>query len=1056
MKQKLLSLIFALNVLILNVLAQERQVSGTVTSSEDNSPLSGVSVAVVGTTIATQTDGAGEYSLSVPTDAELNFSYVGFISHRASVGSQTVINVSLTPDAEALDEVVVTALGVERTRKSIGYSVQQVQGDDLTQAKQADLNTALAGKVSGVQVRSGSGAAFGTSSIRIRGVNTLSGGNPIYVVDGVITGPEYINNDDVENLTVLKGPAATALYGQRGAEGAVVITTKKGKASEGFGIEVNQATSIENVYGLPAYQNEYGGGYNKNFQTFNYDPSVHPDYLEVMDGKKYYNFSADESWGPRMDGTMIAPWYSWDPTHPRFGEEAPFSPHPDNVKSFFETGVTANTNVAISKAAENYNTRVSYTNLSRGGVVPNSNQGKHWLGANGSVDLSDKLTVTTNINFVYENRFNTPIDGYSSGPQSSFNQWFARNLNMDELKDYQRPDGTYRSWNMISPTNTSPQYWDNPYTHVYKNTRENIDRRFYGNVAATYQFNDNWKASAIARGNFYGRDVNSRVASNTLDQDSYAQRIENQQELNFVGNVDYNTKVDDFEIGAAVYIENRRNQVRFNDGQTEGGLAVPDLYTLAASKDRPTIESYFSDYKVNSLYGYLTLGYRDYLFLEVNGRNDWSSSLPVDNNSYLYGGVSGSFIYSEFIQNDWLSYGKLRASIARVGTDTDPYRILQAYTMGNPYGSSPLLSVPNQLANAELKPTLSTSYEIGTEIRFFNDRLMFDYNYYNRSAKDQILPLTVSSASGYSTVLINAGQIDNWGHEFSLGGTPIRNEHFTWDLNANIGINRNQVVSLYEDPENDVIVNNLRVELDGTTSGFGFVGAPLITVNAMAGSTYGMLRGTGYQRHENGQPLVGDDGFYIPTSGDIDLGSVLPDFTGGLTSLFNYKGVTAGFSLDFQKGGKYMSISSMFGNGSGLYEETAGLNQRGNPKRDPVDEGGGVILDGVKEDGSPNDIYVDVQQLYRDELNSGNIWEHWVYDASYVKMREISVGYTFPDKMFASTPFKKVSFTLIAQNPFLIYAENRNFDPSILEGSWFEGGQLPNTRSFGFNLRFSL
>lgn len=1056
MKQKLLSLIFALNVLILNVLAQERQVSGTVTSSEDNSPLSGVSVAVVGTTIATQTDGAGEYSLSVPTDAELNFSYVGFISHRASVGSQTVINVSLTPDAEALDEVVVTALGVERTRKSIGYSVQQVQGDDLTQAKQADLNTALAGKVSGVQVRSGSGAAFGTSSIRIRGVNTLSGGNPIYVVDGVITGPEYINNDDVENLTVLKGPAATALYGQRGAEGAVVITTKKGKASEGFGIEVNQATSIENVYGLPAYQNEYGGGYNKNFQTFNYDPSVHPDYLEVMDGKKYYNFSADESWGPRMDGTMIAPWYSWDPTHPRFGEEAPFSPHPDNVKSFFETGVTANTNVAISKAAENYNTRVSYTNLSRGGVVPNSNQGKHWLGANGSVDLSDKLTVTTNINFVYENRFNTPIDGYSSGPQSSFNQWFARNLNMDELKDYQRPDGTYRSWNMISPTNTSPQYWDNPYTHVYKNTRENIDRRFYGNVAATYQFNDNWKASAIARGNFYGSDVNSRVASNTLDQDSYAQRIENQQELNFVGNVDYNTKVDDFEIGAAVYIENRRNQVRFNDGQTEGGLAVPDLYTLAASKDRPTIESYFSDYKVNSLYGYLTLGYRDYLFLEVNGRNDWSSSLPVDNNSYLYGGVSGSFIYSEFIQNDWLSYGKLRASIARVGTDTDPYRILQAYTMGNPYGSSPLLSVPNQLANAELKPTLSTSYEIGTEIRFFNDRLMFDYNYYNRSAKDQILPLTVSSASGYSTVLINAGQIDNWGHEFSLGGTPIRNEHFTWDLNANIGINRNQVVSLYEDPENDVIVNNLRVELDGTTSGFGFVGAPLITVNAMAGSTYGMLRGTGYQRHENGQPLVGDDGFYIPTSGDIDLGSVLPDFTGGLTSLFNYKGVTAGFSLDFQKGGKYMSISSMFGNGSGLYEETAGLNQRGNPKRDPVDEGGGVILDGVKEDGSPNDIYVDVQQLYRDELNSGNIWEHWVYDASYVKMREISVGYTFPDKMFASTPFKKVSFTLIAQNPFLIYAKNRNFDPSILEGSWFEGGQLPNTRSFGFNLRFSL
>ena len=1056
MKQRLLSVLLLCTMLIGVVHAQDRQVSGKVTAASDGSPIAGASVRVVDLNSATQTDEFGNYSISVPANGKLTFSYIGYESQTITVGSQTTINVRLVGGENDLEEVVVTALGIERTRKSIGYSVQQVKGEDLTQARQADLNTALAGKVSGIQIRTGSGAKFGTAAIRIRGINNLTGGNPIYVVDGVITGPEYVNNDDIESLSVLKGPAATALYGQRGAEGAVVIKTKSGKATLGIGIEVNQATSFENVYGLPAYQNEYGGGYNQEFSTFKYNPAIHADYLKALDGAQYYNFSADESWGHKLDGSMIAPWYAWDPTHPKFGQLAAFSPQPDNVKSFFETGVTASTNVAVSKRTDDLNSRLSYTNLSRTGVMPNSKQGKHWLGANAALNLSDKLTVSTNLNFIFENRFNTPIDGYSSGPQSSFNQWFARNLNMDDLKDYQRPDGTYRSWNMISPTNTDPKYWDNPYTHVYKNISNDIRKRLYGNVSAVYKFNENWKASAIARGNFFNGEQNSRIASNTLSQDEYYQYLNNQQELNFVGSIDYTTKVQDFDISAAVFVENRRNKRTYTDARTAGGLAVPDLYTLSASKNRPTLNSFLSDYKVNSLYGYITLGFRDFLFLEANARNDWSSSLPKKNNSYLYGGVSGSFLFSEFIESDWFSYGKLRASIARVGTDTDPFRVAQTYSIGNPYGSSPLLTVPNQLVNTELKPTLSSSIEVGTELRFFHDRLTFDYNYYTRSSKDQIIPLTVTSASGYATTAINAGQIDNWGHEFSLGGTPIKNDNFSWNLNANIGINKNKVVELYEDPVNNIVVNNLRVTVDGTRNSFGFVGAPVIAVNARKGEAFGMLTGSGFKRNDKGEKIVGADGFYVPTSGDVDLGSILPDFTGGLTSQFNYKGITAGFSLDFQKGGKYMSISSMFGNGSGLYEETAGVNDKGNPKRDPVDQGGGVLLDGVKEDGTPNDVYVDVQQLYQDKLNSGNIWENWVYDASYIKMREINIGYTFPDRMFGKTPFKKVSLTLIAQNPFLIYAKNRNFDPSILEGSWFEGGQLPNTRTFGFNLRFSL
>ncbi|MGM1430657.1 SusC/RagA family TonB-linked outer membrane protein [Sphingobacterium lactis] len=1056
MRQKLLSLIFVLNCLVLTAFAQDRQVSGRVTSSSDGAPLSGVSVAVVGTSVATQTDGDGGYSLAVPENATLNFSYVGYDSQRIPVGTQTTINVALVANSESLEEVVVTALGVQRTRKSLGYSVQQVKGDDLTQAKQVDLNTALAGKVSGVQIRSGSGAKFGTSSLRIRGVNNLTGGNPIYVVDGVITSPELVNNDDVENLTVLKGPAATALYGQRGSEGAVVITTRRGKVSDGIGVDVNQATSFENVFGLPKYQNEYGGGYNKTWQIFEYDPTRHPEYLKQMDGVKYYNYGADESWGPRMDGTMHAPWYSWDPTHPKFGQLAPFDPQPDNVKNFFETGSTLNTNVAISKAADNYNTRVSYTNLSRHGVMPNTKQNKHFLGASAGVDLSDKLTVSTNLNFIYEDRFNTPIDGYSSGPQSSFNQWFARNINMDDLRDYQRPDGTYRSWNMTSPTNSNPAYWNNPFVEMYKNIRGNLDRTFYGNVTASYKFNEEWKATAVARGNFAGSDQHARIASRTLSVAEYYQYQRAQQETNFVGSIDYTKQLEDFNISAAIYGETRNNKIRYTEGRTQGGLAVPDLYTLSASKNRPLTNSYVSDYKVNSLFGYVTLGYRDFLFVEGNLRNDWSSSLPDGQNSYLYGGVSGSFIFTEFLKADWLSYGKVRASFAKVGTDTDPYRVMQTYLLNSPYGSNPLLTVPNQIPNAALKPTLSTSIEVGTELRFLNDRLTFDYNYYTRSAKDQIIPMTITGATGYSTQLINAGQIDNWGHEFSLGGTPVRNDNLTWTMSANIGINRNEVVELYEDPETGMRVSNLRVTVDGTQSNFGFVGAPIISLNAREGETFGMLTGSGYTRNEKGEKVVGADGYYIPSASDVDLGTILPDFTGGFTTNVNYKGFNAGFSLDFQKGGKYMSISSMFGSGSGLFEETAGLNDKGNPKRDPVEDGGGVVLEGVKEDGTPNDIYVDVQELYRDKLNTGTIWEHWVYDASYVKLREVSIGYTFPDRIFGKTPFKKVSLNLIAQNPWLIYAKNKNFDPSILEGSWFEGGQLPNVRSFGFNLRFSL
>ncbi|MFD2598247.1 SusC/RagA family TonB-linked outer membrane protein [Sphingobacterium corticis] len=1049
MKQKLLSLVFTWLLLIGIGYAQNRTISGNVVSSRTGQPLAGATVQATGGNAGTQTNAQGKFALDVPTGTStLTVNFIGMQELIFPIGSEDVVNIQLNDEDQSVGEVVVTALGVQRTRNSLGYSVQAIKGEDLTMVRQPDLNTALAGKIAGVQVQSGSGAAFGTSSIRIRGINSLSGGNPIYVVDGMITEAEAVNMDDVADLTVLKGPAATALYGQRGSEGAVVIKTLGGRTRDGIGVNVNQATSFESVYLLPKYQNEYAGGYSQDWSTYEYNASTHPDYLAPFDGVNILNYGADESWGPRMDGTMYMPFYGWDPSHPQFGQLTALVPQPNNIRDFYNTGVSANTNVAFDKAGDDYQTRFSYTNVSRTGIVPNSKLGRNWLSTNSSLNLTDKLTVSTNLNFQHEVYNNRPADGYSSQTTGSFNQWFQRQIDMKTLRDYKRPDGTFRSWNIISPTNPNPAYWDNPYTEVYENTRYDTFQRIYGNLTANYQFTNSLSAAVIARGNFLQSEETSRIASGTLQQDNYTQNLNNQNEMNYVGTIAFKEQYGDFSVDAAAFGELRRNQRRFTNAATAGGLAVPGLYTLAASIDRPTVDTRYFDQRVNSLYAYAAVGYQDFLYVEGNIRNDWSSTLPQNNNSFLYGGVSTSFIFSHFIQpNEFFSFGKLRASFAKVGTDTDPYQIYQTYSIRPAYGSNPLLTVPDIIPNQSLLPTLSTSYEIGTEMRFFNSRLLFDFNYYTRSATNQILNLPVSGTSGFAQSLINAGQIDNHGYEFTLGGTPIRNTNFKWDLNANIGINRNKVVRLDEQ------VSNLQIELDDTPSSFGFVGSPLITLNAYEGQAYGQLIGQGILKDGNGNRLVGEDGYYLREE-NANLGSIIPDFTGGLTSSFSYKNIRAGFSIDFQKGGKYMSTSSMFGHYSGILEQTAGLNENGIPRRDPVENGGGTLLPGVKEDGSLNDIFVDTQNLYENDMFS--LWEEWVYDRSFVKLREVSIGYDFPSTMFRNTPFKTASFSLIATNPWLIYAKNRNVDPSILETSWFEGGQLPSTRSWGFSLRLGL
>lgn len=1037
------------------VFAQKRQVTGTVTG-DDGIPVAFATIQIKGTTSGTTTDQLGKFTLSLSGEDILIIRSVGFLQQEIAVGTQNTISITLIADAQSLREVVVTALGVSRQKKSLGYAVQEIKAEQITQTKQVDLNTAIAGKVAGVQLRGGSGAKFGTTQIRLRGVNNLTGGNPIYIVDGVITPVTAINPDDVSSLTVLKGPAATTLYGQRASEGAVVISTKRSSGT-GMGVTLNHTTTFERVYVLPEYQNEYGGGSSQNWNTFVFNPASHNPQLQVLDGAKYYNYEVDESWGPKMDGTMHAPWYAWDPSiGAEFGIQKPFVPQPDNVRDYFETGVANNTTVAFAKNGEGYNNRFSFTNLTRSGVIPNSKQQKNFVTYTGSVDLSPQLQLSTNINYVYEYGFNIPREGYGTQTAGSFNQWFHRNLETDRLKKYyKRADGSYRSWNITGPTNVTPKYWDNPYTEAYENTRNNYEQTIFGNATLAYTFFDGFKASVIGRGTFINSNGVNRVASFTLNPPSFSTNEDKRTETSYLGSLEYDKTFSTISLRAGVYGEINKRKRYYVTSATAGGFIVPNVYNVSNSLNEKVTTNLISNRQTNSLFGFASLGFKDFVFVDLSVRNDISSTLPDNNNSYVYGGLSGSFVFSQLFANrDVLSFGKLRASIARLGSDVDPYNVYETFPLGTNFpkavGAATVTyarqNVPDTRPNDNLRPALSTSYEVGTELQFFGNRARIDANYFYRRNIDQIVNISLPNSTGYSGQVINAGEMTNKGWEFSVGATPVKTKDFNWDIDINFAFFKNKVVSLYGD------INNLQVALDGAALSFGFVGSPRVSLNAMKGQSYGLIIGGGFQRDSaTKRILVDDEGLPLMTN-TAELGYVTPDVTGGLSSGITYKNFFLNFSMDFQKGGRFVSITRMFNAGSGLGEETVGNNDKGNPKRDPVADGGGIRLDALNVNTrKENDVYVETKDLYESYFFS--LWENWTYDATYVKLRELSFGYSLPSKIFTRTPIKGMNVSVIGQNLWLIYTKAKGLDPSELESSWIEGGQLPGTRSIGFNVK---
>ena len=1058
MKKHLLALVLVLFACVATW--AQRTVTGKVIDKQGEA-LIGASILAKGTTSGTVTDIDGTYSLSVPANASiLVVSYTGYNTQEITLGSSNAVDVTLEAGI-TLEETVITGLGIKRSEKSVPYAVQTLKSEDLNVIRQTNLNNALAGKVAGVQLRGQSTVKLDqNSTIRIRGAGSLNDKAPLYVIDGTPSNSIDFNMDDIESLTVLKGPNATAIYGQRGDAGVIVVTTKKATKRPGIGIQFNQSTFLDKVYILPKYQNAYAGGGSADLIKFSWEQGM-PEEWKTFEGKYYHDYSDDASWGPRMVGQEYIPWYSWYVGTPDFGKTEKLVAQPNNIRDFYNTGVSTNTNLNFTKAGDGFSSRVSLTKQNTKGLLPNSGLDKYTLSTQNTLNLSKHFEVGANINFTTTKVNGEFVDGYSNNSTGSFNSWFHRNLDMSKIKELSNmrsPQGILGSWNHNNPGSylTSPlafygaNYWYNFFGYFDQLNQQNNRERLFGDINLTYKLNDKFRVSGFVRRNqvntFYentGPALLQNSATQTGFKAFYATGQTFFREDNYELLAVYSDRIGDLlsvEINAGGNI--RKETRKDYTGSTVDGLSVPDLFTLGNSFKQPfAFGNFRSNKEVRSLYARGSFGLKDMLFVDWSVRNDWSSALPVENNSYLYPSIGGSFVFSELTKNSlpFLSFGKIRGSWAQVGSDLDPYQLALTYGLGaDQYNGNILMGTPNILVDPNIQPSLSSAIEFGVDLRFAKNRLGLSVTYYDESKVNEILEVSVAGASGFTGKKINAGQIDRHGVEIQLEAKPIATKDFSWDMNLNFAKNTTEIVELADG------INAFIAETGtfGTSSG-----ARLVHV---VGQKWGQIRGGGIQKID-GKNVVDASGLFVAQP-DSYFGSALPDFTGGFLNTIAYKDFQLNFNIDFSKGGKYFSLSDHWGTFSGLFERTAELNDKGNPSRDPVADGGGVHVQAVNADGTPFDGYIDAQ-TYWHQFRSRNIAETNVYDLTFVKLREVSLGYNLPvKKMGLSKYVQKATISLVARNPWLIYSKNRDFDPSEISDRYGENGQFPGTRSFGFNI----
>ena len=1067
--------LLALAIGVIQGAAQVTTVRGIVTTEEDGEPVIGASVIVKGTALGTVTDVNGRFELSglSPSATRLLISYISLMAKEVAIAPQ--VSVTLKSDTHLLDEVVVTALGISREKKALGYTAQEVKQNALVQGKDNNLLNSLSGKIAGVRITNTQGDV-GSSRIVIRGETSIAGENqPLFIVDGIpvdnsqlnarSSGRDFknaiadLNPEDIKTLTVLKGPNAAALYGARAAHGAIVITTKGGdKRQKGIGITLHSSTQVSFVATLPEFQNLFGQGAGGRFS--------------YVDGKGAgVNDGVDESWGPRLDIGLLIPQFDSPLDADGNRVATPWVSHPNNVRDYFRMGISTNNGISIARGDDKYQFRVGYNYEKQVSIVPDAGTNKTNISLNTDYHLAKWIVVGATANYIVYTAPSLPGSATPSGSNVRSNSpmlqflWFGRQVDTNSLKaDYTR------NWNS--------SYYDNPFWSASYNTQSQERHRLIGDLHAEFRLTDGLNVRFRTSTDWYNDRRKSKVKWGSAGagspygsyaEDAYTVKENNTEVLaTYIKQLNKNWGID------ALLGFNVRNKQYENNYQAAPRLAVADLYTLTNSRDPLTSSNDFYRLRQYGLYGSIQLDYRRWAFLNITGRNDWSSTLPVDNNSYFYPSVTASVLLSEAFgwRSKAVNYLKIRGGWSQVGADANPYQLATVFTSETAFNGNPLQSSSTIGMNPNLKPEKTSSIEAGFEAAFWDNRLYLDFTYYKTDSRNQILKLATTAASGYTSQVRNAGHIRNRGYEIQLGAVPIQtSKGFRWNLDLNYGANSSKVVKL----DDEGLITSYQLYSSG------------IQILASVGEAYGTLFGTSYVRDANGNVVVDANGLPKISTTNKTLGKFTPDWTGGISNTFSYRSLSLSFLIDASVGGSIFSNTNKTGKYTGVLANTlsgrdaehGGLwyytDAMGNNVRLPespsysVSSDGlyyaqvngqstrvyqdGIMVEGVTESGSKNEEVVSAEKYYH---RIYSIAEANVYDASYVKLREVALSYRLPRLWTQKLHLQEASVTLTGRNLWTIYKSVPNIAPesALTTGNaqGVEAYSLPTTRSFGVNL----
>lgn len=1067
--------LLALAIGVIQGAAQVTTVRGIVTTEEDGEPVIGASVIVKGTALGTVTDVNGRFELSglPPSATRLLISYISLMAKEVAIAPQ--VSVTLKSDTHLLDEVVVTALGISREKKALGYTAQEVKQDALVQGKDNNLLNSLSGKIAGVRITNTQGDV-GSSRIVIRGETSIAGENqPLFIVDGIpvdnsqlnarSSGRDFknaiadLNPEDIKTLTVLKGPNAAALYGARAAHGAIVITTKGGdKRQKGIGITLHSSTQVSFVATLPEFQNLFGQGAGGRFS--------------YVDGKGAgVNDGVDESWGPRLDIGLLIPQFDSPLDADGNRVATPWVSHPNNVRDYFRMGISTNSGISVARGDDKYQFRVGYNYEKQVSIVPDAGTNKTNISLNTDYHLAKWIVVGATANYIVYTAPSLPGSATPSGSNVRSNSpmlqflWFGRQVDTNSLKaDYTR------NWNS--------SYYDNPFWSASYNTQSQERHRLIGDLHAEFRLTDGLNVRFRTSTDWYNDRRKSKVKWGSAGagspygsyaEDAYTVKENNTEVLaTYIKQLNKNWGID------ALLGFNVRNKQYENNYQAAPRLAVADLYTLTNSRDPLISSNDFYRLRQYGLYGSIQLDYRRWAFLNITGRNDWSSTLPVDNNSYFYPSVTASVLLSEAFgwRSKAVNYLKIRGGWSQVGADANPYQLATVFTSETAFNGNPLQSSSTIGMNPNLKPEKTSSIEAGFEAAFWDNRLCLDFTYYKTDSRNQILKLATTAASGYTSQVRNAGHIRNRGYEIQLGAVPIQtSKGFRWNLDLNYGANSSKVVKL----DDEGLITSYQLYSSG------------IQILASVGEAYGTLFGTSYVRDANGNVVVDANGLPKISTTNKTLGKFTPDWTGGISNTFSYRSLSLSFLIDASVGGSIFSNTNKTGKYTGVlantlsgrdaehgglwyYTDAMGNNVRlsESPSYSVSSDGlyyaqvngqstrvyqDGIMVEGVTESGSKNEEVVSAEKYYH---RIYSIAEANVYDASYVKLREVALSYRLPRLWTQKLHLQEASVTLTGRNLWTIYKSVPNIDPesALTTGNaqGVEAYSLPTTRSFGVNL----